>query len=32
MVTDVRTRAQKVDDIAERTVRGWLHRPRPRPT
>jgi hypothetical protein len=32
MVTDVRTRAQKVDDIAERTVRGWLHRQRPRPT
>jgi hypothetical protein len=32
MVTDVRTRAQNVDDIAERTVRGWLHRPRPRLT
>ena len=32
MVTDVRTRAQRVDDIAERTVRGWLHRQRPRPT
>ena len=32
MVTDVRTRAQRVDDVAERTVRSWLHRPRPRPT
>jgi hypothetical protein len=28
----VRTRAQRVDDVAERTVRSWLHRPRPRPT
>jgi hypothetical protein len=32
MVTDVRTRAQRVDDVAERTVRSWLHRPRPRTT
>jgi hypothetical protein len=31
MVTDVRARAQRVDDLAERTVRGWLRRPRPRP-
>jgi hypothetical protein len=31
MVTDVRQRAQRVDDLAERTVRGWLRRPRPRP-
>jgi hypothetical protein len=29
MVTDVRQRAQRVDDFAERTVRGWLRRPRP---
>ena len=27
MVTDVRERAQRVDDLAERTVRGWLRRP-----
>jgi hypothetical protein len=32
MVTGVRTRAQRVDDVAERTVRGWLRHPRPRPT
>ena len=31
MVTDVRQRAQRVDDLAERAVRGWLRRPRPRP-
>jgi hypothetical protein len=31
MVTDVRKRAQRVDDLAQRTVRGWLRRPRPRP-
>jgi hypothetical protein len=29
MVSDVRQRAQRVDDFAERTVRGWLRRPRP---
>jgi hypothetical protein len=29
MVTDVRQRAQRVDEFAERTVRGWLRRPRP---
>jgi len=29
MVADVRRRSQGVDDIAERTVRGWLRRPRP---
>jgi hypothetical protein len=32
VVTDVRQRAQRVDDLAERTVRGWLRRPRPQPT
>jgi len=32
MVTGVRTRAQRVDDVAERTVRGWLRHPRPRTT
>jgi hypothetical protein len=32
MVTDVRHRAQAVDEIAERTVRSWLRRPRPQPT
>ena len=32
MVTDVRQRAQRVDDLAERTVRSWLRRPRPQPT
>ena len=29
MVADVRRRTQTVDDVAERTVRGWLRRPRP---
>jgi AcrR family transcriptional regulator len=32
MVSDMRERAQRVDDIAERTVRSWLRRPRPQPT
>lgn len=32
MVTSVRTRSQAVDDVAERTVRGWLRRPRPEPS
>jgi hypothetical protein len=32
MVDDVRRRSQRVDDIAEQTVRGWLRRPRPRMT
>jgi hypothetical protein len=32
MVSDVRQRAQRVDELAERTVRGWLRRPRPRTT
>jgi hypothetical protein len=32
MVADVRRRSQTVDDIAERTVRGWLRRPRPSPS
>jgi uncharacterized membrane-anchored protein YjiN (DUF445 family) len=31
VVSDVRQRAQRVDDLAERAVRGWLRRPRPRP-
>jgi hypothetical protein len=31
MVAGVRTRTQSMDDIAERTVRGWLRRTRPRP-
>ena len=29
MVTDVRRRAHSVDDVAERTVRSWMRRPRP---
>jgi hypothetical protein len=29
MVAGVRTRAEALDDVAERTVRGWLRRPRP---
>ena len=29
MVAGVRTRAEVLDDVAERTVRGWLRRPRP---
>jgi hypothetical protein len=29
MVDGVRTRAETFDDVAERTVRGWLRRPRP---
>jgi hypothetical protein len=32
MVSSVRTRSQAVDDVAERTVRGWLRRPRPQPS
>jgi hypothetical protein len=32
VVDDVRRRSQTVDDIAERTVRGWLRRPRPSPS
>jgi hypothetical protein len=31
MVAGVRTRTQTMDDLAERTVRGWLRRTRPRP-
>jgi hypothetical protein len=31
MVADVRRRTHAVDDIAERTVRGWLRRPRTSP-
>ncbi len=29
MVEGVRARAETLDDVAERTVRGWLRRPRP---
>ena len=29
MVASMRTRAASLDDAAERTVRGWLRRPRP---
>jgi hypothetical protein len=29
MVADVRDRSRRVDDLAERTVRSWLRRPRP---
>jgi hypothetical protein len=32
MVEDVRRRTHSVDEIAERTVRGWLRRPRPSPS
>ena len=32
MVSDVRRRTHNVDDVAERTVRGWLRRPRPSPS
>jgi hypothetical protein len=32
MAANVRRRAESVDDIAERTVRGWLRRPRPQAT
>jgi hypothetical protein len=31
MATNLRRRAESADDGAERTVRGWLHRPHPRP-
>jgi hypothetical protein len=31
MAVNVRRRAESVDDAAERTVRGWLRRPRPHP-
>jgi hypothetical protein len=31
MAANVRRRAETVDDAAERTVRGWLRRPRPHP-
>jgi hypothetical protein len=32
MVVSVRERSQTVDDVAERTVRGWLRRPRGEPS
>jgi hypothetical protein len=32
MVAGVRQRTVTMDDVAERTVRGWLRRPRPSPT
>ena len=31
MVAGVRERTASMDDVAERTVRGWLRRPRPKP-
>ena len=31
MASGVRARAQSIDEVAERTVRGWLRRPRPQP-
>ena len=31
MVADVRRSTQRVDDVAERTVRSWLRRPRASP-
>jgi hypothetical protein len=32
LAAGVRRRSAAMDDVAERTVRGWLHRPRPRTT
>ena len=32
MVAGVRQRTVSMDDVAERTVRGWLRRPRPMTT
>jgi len=32
LAANVRRRAESADDGAERTVRGWLRRPRPQPT
>ena len=32
MATNVRRRAESADDVVERTVRGWLRRPRPQAT
>ena len=32
VVDDVRRRTQTFDDVAERTVRGWIRRPRPNPS
>jgi hypothetical protein len=32
VVDDVRRRTQTVDEVAERTIRGWLRRPRPSPS
>ena len=32
MVGDVRRATHSADDVAERTVRGWLRRPRPMPS
>lgn len=29
VVSDVRQRSESADDVVERRVRGWLHRPRP---
>ena len=32
MAATVRSRAEHADEVAERTVRGWLRRPKPQPT
>jgi hypothetical protein len=32
MADGIRARAQSVDELAERTIRGWLRRPRPQPS
>jgi hypothetical protein len=32
VVADVRSSSQRVDDLAERTVRSWLRRPRSSPS
>jgi hypothetical protein len=31
MAADVRARSRQIDDVAERTVRSWLRKPRPNP-
>jgi hypothetical protein len=32
VASNVRRRAESADELAERTVRGWLRRPRPQAT
>jgi hypothetical protein len=31
MVDGLRSRTESLDEVTERTVRGWLRRPRPAP-